>query len=144
VLVAGEGGTWELTPAVPGTFTEPGLVMYRFSAALFYANAGYFSEEIRAIVGPAPTPVRWLVVDAEAITNIDYTAARVVRQLLRDLSASGVTVAFARVAFFLRADLDRHHLTDVIGKENLFARIHDALAAYAKLQKSSSQPGPAR
>jgi high affinity sulfate transporter 1 len=144
VLVAGEGGTWELTPAVPGTFTEPGLVMYRFSAALFYANAGYFSEEIRAIVGPAPTPVRWLVVDAEAITNIDYTAARVVRQLLRDLAASGVTVAFARVAFFLRADLDRHHLTDVIGKENLFARIHDALAAYAKLQKSSSQPGPAR
>ncbi len=144
VLIPAEGGTWELTPAVRGTFTEPGLVMYRFSAALFYANAGYFFEEIRDIVGPAPTPVRWLVVDAEAITNIDYTAARVVRQLLRDLAASGVTLAFARVSFFLRADLDRHHLTEVIGKENLFARIHDALAAYAKLRGASSQPGPAR
>ena len=135
VLIAGEGGTWELAPAVPGTFTEPGLVMYRFSAALFYANAGYFFEQIRDIVGPAPTAVRWLVVDAEAITNIDYTAARVVRRLQSDLAASGVTLALARASFFLRADLDRHHLTDVIGKENLFARIHDALTAYAKLKK---------
>ncbi len=135
VLIAGEGGTWELAPAVPGTFTEPGLVMYRFSAALFYANAGYFFEQIRDIVGPAPTAVRWLVVDAEAITNIDYTAARVVRRLQSDLAASGVTLALARASFFLRADLDRHHLTEVIGKENLFARIHDALTAYAKLKK---------
>ncbi len=135
VLIAGEGGTWELAPPAPGTFTEPGLVMYRFSAALFYANAGYFFEQIRDIVGPAPTAVRWLVVDAEAITNIDYTAARVVRRLQSDLAASGVTLALARASFFLRADLDRHHLTDVIGKENLFARIHDALTAYAKLKK---------
>ncbi len=135
VLIAAEGGTWELAPPVPGTFTQPGLVMYRFSAALFYANAGYFSEEIRDIVGPSPSPVRWLVVDAEAITNLDYTAARVVRQLQRDLAACGVTLAFARVAFFLQADFDRHHLTEVIGRENIFARIHDALAAYAKVRQ---------
>ncbi|MGB8889179.1 MAG: SulP family inorganic anion transporter [Candidatus Korobacteraceae bacterium] len=135
VLIAAEGGTWELAPPVPGTFTQPGLVMYRFSAALFYANAGYFSQEIRDLVGPAPSPVLWLVVDAEAITNLDYTAARVVRQLQRDLAACGVTLAFARVAFFLQADFDRHHLTEVIGRENIFARIHDALAAYAKVRQ---------
>ena len=143
ILVAGEGGTWELAPAVPGTFTEPGLVMYRFSAALFYANAGYFSEEIRDIVGRAPSPVRWLVVDAEAITNLDYTAARVVRQLQRDLAASGVALAFARVQFYLRADLDRHHLTEVVGRQFLFARLHDALSAFARLGQTSAQVGPA-
>jgi SulP family sulfate permease len=137
VLIPAEGGTWELTPAVPGTFTMPGLVMYRFSAALFYANAGYFSDEIRDIVGPAPSPVRWLVVDAEAITNLDYTAARVVRRLQCDLAARGVTLALARVAFYLQADLDRHHLTEVIGRENIFPRIHDALAAYAKVEESA-------
>jgi SulP family sulfate permease len=141
ILVGAEGGTWEVVPAVPGKFTEPGLVFYRFSAALFYANAGYFSEEIRNIVGPGPSPVRWFVVDAEAITNLDYTAARVVRQLQRDLTDSGVTLAFARVQFFLRADLDRHHLTDVIGPQFLFARLHDALAAYEKLPPPKPQPG---
>jgi MFS superfamily sulfate permease-like transporter len=138
ILIAGEGGTWELAPPIPGRFTEPGLVMYRFSAALFYANAGYFSDEIHDIVGATPSPVRWLVVDAEAITNLDYTAARIVRQLQCDLTASGVTLAFARVAFYLQADLDRHHLTEIIGRENIFPRIHDALAAYAKVTKPES------
>ena len=140
ILVAAEGGTWEIKPAVPGTFTEPGLVMYRFSAALFYANAGFFYEQIRDIVGPAPSPVRWLVVDAEAITNLDYTAARVVRQLHHDLADCGVTLAFARVAFFLQGDLDRHHLTEVIGQENIFPRIHDALGAYARRAQTTPQP----
>ena len=140
VLVAGESGTWELAPAVPGTFTEPGLVMYRFSAALFYANAGYFSEEIRDIVGPAPSPVRWMVVDAEAITNLDYTAARVVRLLQQDLAKCGVILAFARVQFYLQADLDRHHLTEVIGRQFIFARLHDALHAFAKLGLTAAQP----
>jgi MFS superfamily sulfate permease-like transporter len=144
VLVAGEGGTWELAPAVPGTFTEPGLVMYRFSAALFYANAGYFSEEIRDLVGPDPSPVRWLVVDAEAITNLDYTAARVVRRLQQDLAKCGVTLALARVQFYLQADLDRHHLTEVIGRQFIFARLHDALHAFAKLGSTASQPGPSK
>lgn len=138
ILIAGEGGTWELAPPIPGRFTEPGLVMYRFSAALFYANAGYFSDEIHDIVGATPSPVRWLIVDAEAITNLDYTAARIVRQLQCDLTASGVTLAFARVAFYLQADLDRHHLTEIIGRENIFPRIHDALAAYAKVTKPES------
>jgi MFS superfamily sulfate permease-like transporter len=77
------------------------------------------------------------VVDAEAITNLDYTAARVVRRLQCDLAARGVTLALARVAFYLQADLDRHHLTEVIGRENIFARIHDALAAYAKVEESA-------
>ena len=109
VLVPGpKGKPGELVPAVPGAMTEPGLVIYRFGAALFYANAGRFSDEIRGLVGPAPSPVRWLVVDAEAITNIDYTAARVVRQLHDELTRSGVELAFARVPASLKADLDRH------------------------------------
>jgi SulP family sulfate permease len=146
VLIAAEGGTWEVTPAAPGVFTAPGLVMYRFSAALFYANAGYFSDEIRDLVGPSPSLVRWLVVDAEAITNLDYTAARIVRHLQRDLATAGVTLAFARVQSYLRADLDRHGLTQVIGTEYLFARLHDALAAYARFelleaQSATDQPG---
>lgn len=136
VLVPAEGGTWEATPAVRGGMTEPGLVIYRFSAALFYANAQFFADELRNLVGPPPSPVSWLVVDAEAISNLDYTAARVVRQLQRDLTGRGVTLAFARVQHFLQADLDRHHLTEVIGRDHIFARLHDALAAFEKVRQS--------
>jgi sulfate permease, SulP family len=117
-------------PPIPGTFTEPGLVLYRFGAALFYANAGRFSDQIRSLVGPAPSAVRWLVVDAEAITNIDFTAARAVGELHQDLVRSGVVLGFARVPVSLRADLDRHHLTRVIGPGHLFDRLHDAIQAY--------------
>ncbi len=137
----GEGGIWQLIPPVPGAITEPGLAIYRFGAPLFYANAGRFAEEIRGIAGPAPSPLRWILVDAGAITHVDYTAARVVRDLQKDLAARCVALVFARVGADLRPDLDRHHLTDVIGADHIYERLHHALAAYHKLENSASE-GP--
>jgi sulfate permease, SulP family len=128
VLVNDEKGEWRLRPAVPGTVTEPGLIIYRFGAPLFYANSNRFSEEIRNLVGHAPTPVRWLIVDAGPITRIDYTAARTVRQLKEILARQGVHVAFAHVESDLRTDLDRHRLTEIIGPTRLFDTLHEALA----------------
>jgi MFS superfamily sulfate permease-like transporter len=128
VLVKDDKGEWRFPPVVPGEVTEPGLVIYRFGAPLFYANANRFSEEIRGLVVQAPTPVRWLVVDAGPITRVDYTAARSVRQLHGDLTRRGVRLAFAHVGSSLRADLDRHHLTEVIGLTQLFDTLHEALA----------------
>jgi sulfate permease, SulP family len=137
VLCINKGDVWQLVPAFPGTVTEPGLVIYHFGAALFYANASLFAEEIRCLIEPAPVPVRWLVVDAEAITNLDYTAARIVRQLQKELTARGVVLAFGRVSPSLKADLDRHLLTEIIGPARLFDRLHGALAAFARPKDSS-------
>jgi sulfate permease, SulP family len=134
VFVVNEGDVWQVVPAVPGTVTKPGLVIYRFGAALFYANGDLFAGQIRDLVGPTPSPVRWLVVDAEAITNVDYTAARMVRQLHKELIDHGVLLVFARAPLSLKADLDRHLLTQVIGPAQFFDRLHDAAAAFAKLQ----------
>jgi MFS superfamily sulfate permease-like transporter len=121
-------GEWRSRPAVPGAVTEPGLVIYRFGAPLFYANANRFSEEIRGLVEQAPEPLRWLIVDAGPITRVDYTAARVVRQLHEDLAHRGIRLAFAHVEPSLRADLDRHHLTEAIGPAQIFDTLHEALA----------------
>ncbi len=137
VFVVSDGGAWQVVPAVPGAVTEPGLVIYRFGAALFYANASLFVEQVRGLIGPAPSPVRWLVVDAEAITNVDYTAARMVRQLQQELARCGVVLVLARVSLSLKADLDRHLLTEIIGTARSFDRLHDALAAFAKLKDRS-------
>ncbi len=135
VMIPEGDGTWKLIPPVTGAATEPGLVLYRFGAALFYANASRFADEISTLVGPSPTSVRWLIVDAEAITNVDYTAARVVQELKKDLTNAGVVFGFARVAWNTRADFDRHHLTEAIGPSLIFNRLHDAVDAYEKLSK---------
>jgi sulfate permease, SulP family len=132
VLVADGSGLWKMVPVGPDVVTEPGLVLYRFGAALFYANAGRFLEELTCVVGPMPSAVRWVVVDAEAITHVDYSAARVVMELKQSLTAAGIELAFARVPWDLRADFDRHHLAQAIGETRIFLRLHDAIAAFEK------------
>ncbi len=138
VMIADSEGTWMLSPPVAGTMTEPGLVLYRFGAALFYANANRFADEILAIIGPAPSPVRWLIVDAEAIINVDYTAARVVIDLKKAVTADGVTFGFARVPWDTRADFRRHHLSEAVGPTLIFNHIHDAIEAYRKAYPQAS------
>jgi SulP family sulfate permease len=118
---------WTTAPATPGHQTEPGLILYRFGADLFYANAPLFAKEALALVDGAPAPVRWLVVEADAITNLDYTAARVVLVLITELARQKVAVAFARVSPSLRADMDRHGVTAAIGADKLFSSRHEAL-----------------
>jgi MFS superfamily sulfate permease-like transporter len=135
VLIADGNGSWKLQPAAPNVVTEPGLVLYRFGAALFYANAGRFFEEVSCVVQPMPSPVRWVVVDAEAMTHVDYTAARVVLELKRNLTEAGIELAFARVPWDTRSDFDRHHLTEEIGPARIFNRLHDAMAAFEEAKK---------
>jgi sulfate permease, SulP family len=128
VLVEAGAGQWQPTPAVPGALSGPGLVVFQFGAALFYANAGRFAEDVRGLIEQASTPVRWLVVDAGAITNVDYSAARVVRALQDDLTRNGVVLVLVHAQSSLLADLDRHRLTDVIATEHIFDSLHEALA----------------
>ncbi len=107
----------------------PGLIAYRFGADLFYANANRFTDEVRALVRQAPTPVRWFVVDCSAITDIDYSAAQVMRDLLDEFARREITVLFARVNPYMRADMDRHCLTPVVGEKRIFGTLHEALTA---------------
>jgi sulfate permease, SulP family len=120
---------WIPVPATPGRQTEPGVILYRFGADLFYANATRFTDEALALVEGAPDPVRWLVIEADAITNLDYTAARVVLLLIEELARQKVGFAFARVSVTLRADMDRHGVTAALGTDKLFDSRHEALVA---------------
>jgi sulfate permease, SulP family len=129
-----EGGSDEWTPAVPGASTAPGLIVYRFGAALFYANASYFAHQLRMLVASAPAATAWVIVEAGAITHMDYTAARVVRELIDNLAQRGVTFVLANVQTDLKADLDRHHLSGVIGASHLFENLQEALATIARRQ----------
>ncbi len=83
---------------------------------------------MRLLIGHAPTPVRWFVVDASAVTNIDYSAAQSLRALIAELQQQGVTLAFARVGPGLRDDIVRHGVAAAVGEGNLFVSLHEAVA----------------
>jgi SulP family sulfate permease len=141
VLVPDAAGQWIAVPAKPGIETEPGLIVYRFGADLFFANDARFADEVRALIKYAPTPVQWFVVDAGAITDVDYSAARSMRDLCTELTQRGIVLVFARVNAYLRADMDRHCITEVIGNEKIFTKLHDALATVPLLKPKQNGRG---
>ena len=128
MLAPDAAGVWAPVAARPGAQTEPGLIVYRFGSDLWYANRNRFADEVRALVAQAPTPVRWFIVDAEAITDIDYSAAKSVRELMADLAGKGVVVLFARVSDGLRADIVRHRIAAPDGQVHVFGKLHEAVA----------------
>lgn len=144
VLMFDPHKTLKVVPVAPGVVTEPGFVLYRFGASLFYANAARFADEILKVIGPTPSTVRWVVVDAEAITNIDYSAARVVTELAKRMADAKVTLGFARVPEGTQHDFERHHLSKIIPESMVFDRLHDSLAAFEASNTPPSRPDSAR
>jgi SulP family sulfate permease len=129
ILAPNAADRWVPVPAVPGKETEPGLIVYRFNSDLFYANAHRFTDEVRSLVKHAPTLIGWFIVDAGAITDIDYSAAKSIRELLDDLAGQRVGVVFGRVSPYLRSDMDRHRITAAVGEARIFATLHEAIVA---------------
>ena len=84
------GGRWAPVPATPGTETAPGLIVYRFGADLFFANDHFFVDDVRRLLDRAPTPVHWFIVDAGAITDLDFSAARTLGEFCEGLKQRGV------------------------------------------------------
>jgi SulP family sulfate permease len=140
MLEANGEGPWVTVPAQPGKVTEPGLIVYRFGADLFYANQNRFTDEVRALVARAPTPVHFLVIDASAITDIDCSAAQALRDLIAEMARRNVTMIFGRVSSYLRSDLDRHGITAEIGAARIFSTLHEAIA-YARGEQPARSRG---
>jgi SulP family sulfate permease len=137
-----DGGHWQPTPAVPGALSAPGMVIFQFGADLFYANAGRFAAEVRSLAAGAAPQVSWLIVDAGAITAVDYSAANMLRDLQQDLTRGGATLILVHTESSLRADLRRHRLSDVIDAEHIFDTLHEALAAIREQRvRAVSAPG---
>lgn len=123
-------GQWQLDDPVPGKMVEAGLVMFWFGADLFYANAAFFAEQARKLIHGSPSPVRWLVVDATAITGLDFSAGRAMAELHQDLAKAGVALALVVVPARHHAELERMGLIDLIGANRIFESRHACLSAY--------------
>jgi high affinity sulfate transporter 1 len=136
--------TWVLQEAPDGSHLVPqetaadtsasGLVVYRFGAQLFFANSTLFREEVERLVTDTAVPVRWLVLDAEAMVDIDITGAETFQQVQTMLSDRGVTFALSRAHPELLDLLKQYHLLESIGDEHIYPTNRHALAAYREQQ----------
>lgn len=135
--VPGTGSFHDVGTGGP-THTVPGLIAYRFYAPLYFANAEHFARRIRSLVSESPQPVKWVLVDVQAVTEIDVNGAEVVRQLIEDLAAQGVSLKFARANRPLRATVERIGLGEHLREEWLFPSVHAAVEAFRSQQSASA------
>jgi SulP family sulfate permease len=130
-------GKFHDTGDAPEARSIPGIIAYRFYAPLFFANADYFTGRVNELIATSPEPVRWFLVDLQAVTDIDVTAAEALDRLHADLKRRGVSLKFARANRPLRERLNRIGLGEHMGEKNLFPSVHAAIAAFR------DQTGPA-
>ncbi|OBF31359.1 sulfate transporter [Mycolicibacterium peregrinum] len=114
----------------PEAVSVPGLVVYRYDAPLFFANAEDFRERALAAVAEAHDPVEWFVLNAEAQVDPDLTAVDALEQLRRELTAQGVVFAMARVKSDLRDDLVAAGFLDRVGADRIFPTLPTAVEAF--------------
>ncbi|MEV7617197.1 sulfate permease [Streptomyces sp. NPDC089799] len=107
----------------------PGLVIYRFDAPLFFANAGAFRDEVRRLASADPRP-SWIVVAAEPMTDVDTTAADVLQELDEQLNADGVHLVFAELKDPVRRKIQRYELDRTIDPRHFFPTLESAVAAF--------------
>jgi high affinity sulfate transporter 1 len=108
----------------------PGLVLFRWDAPLFFANAEFFKERALDAVAKSPTPVRWLVVTAEPVTSVDVTAADFIRELDETLQAKGIELCFAELKDPVKDKLKRFGLFTLLGEKYFFPTIGAAVSSF--------------
>jgi MFS superfamily sulfate permease-like transporter len=146
-----QAGTRTYTPATPGIESLPGLLIFRYDADLFYANANQFSDDVQKMVVSAPTPVRLLVLDCSSIPDVDYSAAVALEALIDFVHNRGATFALASLDPDLRADLTTQGVLAKVDAEHIYDSIPAAVTAFREnppsrdivdLSEPPTQPPP--
>lgn len=128
---AGVKGYHDIT-RYPDASRIPGLVLFRWDAPLFFANAELFKERVLDAAAESPTPARWVVVAAEPVTSVDVTAADAVVELGSALQELGIKLSFAELKDPVKDKLKRFGVFDRIGEEFFFPTIGRAVSRYLK------------
>ncbi|HCQ47671.1 MAG TPA: sodium-independent anion transporter [Achromobacter sp.] len=107
-----------------------GLVLFRWDAPLFFANAELFQQRLLEAVDASPTPVRRVVVAAEPVTSVDVTAADMLRELAQHLSKEGAALHFAEMKDPVRDKLKRFELAEIFGDDHFHPTVESAVELY--------------
>jgi high affinity sulfate transporter 1 len=130
-ILGREPGTDHWIPCDIGRPTEqvPGVLVYLVYAPLWYGNADYLHLRIRSLVDQASGSVKAVVLDSDAMSDIDYTGLQALRSLTLELKQRGVTIAVARASHLVHHNLKRGALLEQLGPDHLFSSVEDAVTA---------------
>jgi high affinity sulfate transporter 1 len=126
----------------------PGLVLFRWDAPLFFANAELFRDRIHEAVARSPTPVRRLVIAAEPVTSVDVTAGDALAELADALDQAGIELCFAEMKDPVKDKMRRFELFARFGEQSFFATLGEAVSAYLEAHRvewmdwEDRAPGP--
>jgi MFS superfamily sulfate permease-like transporter len=123
----------------PDAEVLPGLVIFRFDAPLFFANARTFRDEIRRFAATEPRP-RWIIIACEPVTDVDTTAADMLAALDEELNAAGTSLVFAEMKGPVRAKLARYQLIGTLDPAHFFPTLDAAVDAFRRETGADWQP----
>jgi len=131
VLLPAESGTWRALPVASGAQAAPGLLIYRFTHSMYYANAQLLSEEVSELVTTAQPPLRWFCIDASAVDDVDYSAAETLRSIFPLLKEKGVRLVVAQVMEDVKAQ-SRYELSQLFGEDAFYETLADVMNDYRR------------
>jgi len=129
VLVATNSGGLHAQPVTTKAEAIPGLLIYRFTHSMYYANAEQLSEEITRLAKSAEPPLRWFCIDFSAVDDIDYSAAETLRSIFGILKDKGIRLVIAEVMEDVKKE-SRYHLLQLFGEDAMYDTLEDVMKAY--------------
>jgi SulP family sulfate permease len=137
VIVPNEDGSWHAQPVAAMKQAVPGLLIYRFTHSMYYANAQQLTEEITRLANQAEPPLRWLCIDGSAIDDVDYSAAEALRSIFGILKEKGIRLVVAQVMDDVKAE-NRYNLDQLFGEDAFFETLGDVMKAYQQQTATAS------
>jgi MFS superfamily sulfate permease-like transporter len=133
----GDTGVWQPQPVASQVQAEPGLMIYRFTHSMYYANSQLLTEEVTRLTSSARPPLRWFCIDGSAVDDVDYSAAETLRSLHAILQEKGIRLVIAQVMEDLKAE-SHYNLAELFGEDAFFNTLDDVIKAYRQLQEKAS------
>jgi len=130
LLVRVEHKMWKSLPLESGAQARPGLLIYRFGASLYYANASRFADEVRRLLKEATEPVRWFCLAGETMDDLDFTGSTVLARVLAAMTKEGITFVACDIQKPVLKELERDGLLETIGATHIFGDTDDVIRAY--------------
>jgi len=140
VVVPAATGGWLAQPVTTHAQAEPGLLIYRFTHSMYYANAEQLSEQVQALVKDAQPPVSWFCIDGSAVDDVDFSAAATLRSIYASLKEQGIRLVFTEVMEDVRTE-SRYQLTKLVGEDAFFTTKDDVVTAFKQQRGSNPEPG---
>ncbi len=145
VVGADKTGAWRTVPLTAPEQIRPGLMVYRFTHSMYYANADQLLQEVVDLADGAQPSLSWFCIEASAVADVDFTAAATLRSIHGVLKEKGIRLVLADVFDdTVRAELDRFELTDLIGKNAIYPILREVVDAYDRQATASKGDPPPR